>query len=214
MPGFAYEVLNRFTQHLTFRVIDPHHNGDWIYVGRGPVCLSSSELRGPDWPPIGIYSLYPIPNPGPRSILILLAAGSTPVYFAREELGDGIIPAGAKLSCGRFRDDYREQYVADMLGSGQRFLKASSVTSIEWSDEVDLRTRLTDAVEKQRQQFRQSVAGMVTGKWLTAEESASLKPRIEVLIEDLRADHSTPLPKITPTEGDVKIVYTFSPPLD
>jgi len=65
--GFAFRVLNRFTQHLTVAVLDPAHVGGGG-VGGGSECGLYNESVRANWPPMGLYYLsrYPGTDPGSR----------------------------------------------------------------------------------------------------------------------------------------------------
>jgi len=149
--------------------------------------------------------------------MLLLANGPTPVYFARRELSDVSHPPEVGITCARLRDDYREQYISIMLESVRPAveLKMSSLASVEWPGEGNFRAQVAEALQNLRDQFRRA-ADQMTGspRWLTVDEAAALKPRIEVLIQDYRADQSPRLPSLSPGDGAFTVVSHFGPPLD
>jgi len=48
---------------------------------------------------------------------------------------------------------------------------------------------------------------------LTPAESATLKPRLEIVVRDERADRSTPLPAVLENDGTVAVRPAFTKPL-
>ena len=53
-----------------------------------------------------------------------------------------------------------------------------------------------------------------SGSDLTPVETETLKPRIEILIPDERANKSTPLPALPEQDGSVLVRTSFAKPLD
>jgi hypothetical protein len=87
--------------------------------------------------------------------------------------------------------------------------------TIAWKDGTDYRQQLLAIVEKQRTLFRRAIAQLEdSARALTPGETETLKPRIEILIRDDRANKSAPLPAFPEQDGSVLVQTSFTKPLD
>jgi hypothetical protein len=214
-PGFASLLLSRFTQHVTVSVFDPGHGGGG--GGGGSECGFS--LRAPKalWPAVGLYLLTQFPERMPGLTATFLIGGDTTVYYWRIEPGNYDNPTDAPGSCDDGdRDRYRAQYLTRLMESSfpRISLDPYPQTTIEWKGEADYRQRLLAGVEEQRTEFRRAVASLQeSGRVLTPAEAATLKPRLEIVIRDERADRSALLPAVLENDGTVAVRTAFTKPL-
>lgn len=214
-PEFASLLLSRFTQHITVSVFDPGRGGGG--AGGGSECGFS--LRAPKalWPAVGLYLLTQFPERMPGLTVTFLIGGDTTVYYWRVEPGNYDNPPDAPGSCDDGnRDRYRAQYLTRLMDSSfpRISLDPYPQVTIEWKGETDYRQRLLAAVEEQRTEFRRALASLQEpGRVLNPSETATLKPRLEIVIRDERADRSTPLPAALENDGTVAVRTAFTKPL-
>jgi hypothetical protein len=71
---------------------------------------------------------------------------------------------------------------------------------------------LLAAVEEQRTEFRRALASLHETRRVL-NSAATLKPRLEIVIRDERADQSTPLPAALENDGTVAVRTAFTNPL-
>jgi len=212
-PGFAGLLLTRFTQHVTVSVVDSGFGGG--SGGGGSECGFSLQSPKARWPPVGLYLLTQFPERMPRLTATLLAPGDNAVYYWRAEAGSYDNPPDAPGSCDDGdRDRYRAQYLTRLLNSSFPRMSTDAYPriTIVWKGEPDYRQRLLAIVDGQRAEFRRVVASLQQSGVLTTAESATLKPRLEIVIRDERADRSTSLPAIV-ENGTVAVRPAFTTPL-
>ena len=214
-PGFASLLLSRFTQHITVSVFDPGHGGGG--AGGGSECGFSLRAPKARWPSVGLYLLTQFPERMPGLTATFLVGGDTTVYYWRVEPGNYDNPPDAPGSCDDGdRDRYRAQYLTRLMESSfpRMSMDPYPQITIVWKDEADYRQRLLATVEEQRTEFRRAVASLQhSGQVLTPAESATLKPRLEIVVRDERADRSTPLPAVLENDGTVAVRPAFTKPL-
>jgi hypothetical protein len=92
-------------------------------------------------------------------------------------------------------------------------LAAYPRVAIDWRGGASYRRQLAAAIEERRTFFNLAVADLQALRVLTPDEAASLKPRIEIVIRDLRADHSVPLPNVSRDDGLIAFKTDFTQPL-
>jgi hypothetical protein len=211
-PGFAYVLLSRITQHITVSVVDRGVGGGG--ASGGSECGFSLRGPKPGWPGVGLYSLTQFPERMPGLSTTFLVDGDTTVYYWRVEPGNYDNPPDLPGSCDDGnRDGYRAQYVNKLTGFSDIRLNAYPHETIFWQGDADYKQQLLAVLEKQRASFHHIVMSLQqSGRVLTASEGATLKPRLEIMILDQRADRSVPLPVLS--EHDVPApITTFSKPL-
>jgi hypothetical protein len=214
-PGFASLLLSRFTQHITVSIFDPGLGGGG--AGGGSECGFS--LRAPKalWPAVGLYLLTQFPERMPGLTVTFLIGGDTTVYYWRVEPGNYDNPPDAPGSCGDGnRDRYRGQYLTSLMDSSfpRISLDPYPQVTIDWKGETDYRQRLLAAVEEQRAEFRRALVSLQeSGLVLNPSETATLKPRLEIVIRDERADRSTSLPAALENDVAVAVRTAFTKPL-
>jgi hypothetical protein len=221
-PGFAALLLSRFTQHLTVSVVDAGVGG--FSAGGGGECGFSMRAPKASWPAVGLYILSQVPQRLPSVNATYLVGGDTPVYYLRVEPGNYDNPGDDPGYCDDGnRDQYRTQYLAKLMANSSPQIKLDPYPDarILWKGETDYRQQLLATVEQQRTLFRRTVAALQdSAQVLTPAEAEALKPRIEILIRDDRANKSVPLPAPpqqngTPEQAGIIVVPTyFTKPLD
>jgi hypothetical protein len=215
-PGFAALLLARFTQHLTISVVDAGISG--YSAGGGSECGFSMRAPKASWPAVGLYVLTQFPERLPGVKATFLVAGDTPVYYLRVEPGNYDNPGDAPGFCDDGnRDQYRAQYLARLMAncSPQIKLDPYPYATIAWKDDTDYRQQLLATVEAQRSLFRRAIASLQNSACtLPPVETEALKPRIEVLIRDDRANKSAPLPALPEQDGSVLVRTDITKPLD
>jgi hypothetical protein len=215
-PGFAALLLARFTQHLTISVVDA---GMGAYSAiAGSECGFSMRAPKTSWPAVGLYVLTQFPERLPGVKAIFLVAGDTPVYYLRVESGNYDNPGDAPGFCDDGnRDQYRPQYLARLLANSSPQIKLDPYpyATIAWKNDTDYRQQVLAIVEAQRTLFRRAMAPLQdSARALTPVETETLKPRIEILIRDDRANKSAPLPALPEQGGSVLVRTNFTRPLD
>ena len=84
-----------------------------------------------------------------------------------------------------------------------------------WKNQDQYRRQLIAALEEQRTRFDRAVASLQeSGRVLTHEETALLKPQLEILIRDDRADKSVPLPAILGNDKTVAVRAALTKPIN
>jgi len=211
-PGFAYVLLNRITQHITVSVVERGVGGGG--ESGGSECGFSLRGPKPGWPAVGLYWLTQFPERMPGLPTTFLVDGDTTVYYWRVEPGNYDNPPDLSGSCDEDnRDGYRAQYVNKLMGFSDIKLNSFPYERIEWHGDADYKQQLLAAVEKQRATFRHIVWSLQqSDRVLTASEAATLKPRLEIMILDQRADRSVPLPVLS-EHGVPARMITFSKPI-
>ena len=214
-PGFAAQVLNRFTQHLTVSVVDTGIGGG--SGGGGSECDFSHRGPKAGWPPVGLYQLTQFPERFPHLASTFLVRGETSVYYWRVEPGNYDNPPDEPGACDDGnRDVYRAQYANKLLADSFPRINLDPYPhiTVEWHGESDYRQELSAVVEQQRKLFTRAVAYLrESGRALTPTEAALLNPRLEIAIQDERADRAEPLPAILGNNGGVAVAATFTRPL-
>jgi hypothetical protein len=193
-------------------------------AGGGSECGFSMRAPKASWPAVGLYILSQVPQRLPGVNATYLVGGDTPVYYLRVEPGNYDNPSDDPGYCdGGNRDEYRAQYLARLMANPSPQLKLDPYpyATIGWKGEADYKQQLLAAVGQQRTLFRRAVSTLQdSARVLTPAETETLKPRIEILIRDDRANKSVPLPALpqqdgTPEQTGVLVVQTyFTKPLD
>jgi hypothetical protein len=215
VTGFAFTLLNRFTEHLAISVVSPQAGAGGGTGGGGSECGFSMTVPKQNWPPAGLYQLTQFPERLPKVRATLLVSGETPVYYLRMEPGNYYNPPDATGYCDDGnRDRYRSQYLNEMLKPAEANWNAYPYEIIEWRNEASYRGKLQDLVDRQRAKFFGLVAALRQSGALTSNEAANLALRLEMLIRDDRAHHSSPLPELSEQELTVPVKSAFTPPLD
>jgi hypothetical protein len=215
-PGFAALLLSKFTQHLTIAVVDAGLGG--FSGGGGSECGFSMRVPKTSWPAVGLYILTQVPERLPGVNATYLVGGDTPVYYLRAEPGNYDNPGDDPGYCDDGnRDQYRAQYLSKLMANASPQIKPDPYpyATIVWKGETDYSQQLLATVEQQRILFRRAVAALQdSARGLTPAETETLKPRIEILIRDDRANKSIPLPALPQQAGIIAAGTNFAKPLD
>ena len=92
-------------------------------------------------------------------------------------------------------------------------LDAYPKAAIQWRGGANYRRQLAAAIDERRKLFDLAVANLQVPRVLTPDEATSLRPRIEIVIRDLRSDHSVPLPNVAKDDGLIAIKTNLTMPL-
>ncbi|MFL6304578.1 MAG: hypothetical protein ACJ72H_13655 [Candidatus Sulfotelmatobacter sp.] len=214
-PGFAALLLSRFTQHVTMSVVDGGFGG--ASGGGGSECGFSLRAPKARWPFVGLYLLTQFPDRMQGQTATFLVSGETTVYYWRVEPGNYDNPPDTPGSCDDGdRDRYRAQYLSRLMESSfpRMSIDPYPQVTIVWKGEADYRQQFLAALQEQRSEFGRAVASLQeSGRVLMPAESATWKPRLEIVIRDERADRSTPLPGVLENDGTVSVRSAFTKPL-
>jgi hypothetical protein len=214
--GFAALLLSKFTQHLTVSVVDTGMGG--FSGGGGSECGFSMRAPKASWPAVGLYLLSQTPQRLPGVNATYLVGGDTPVYYLRVEPGNYDNPGDDPGYCeDGNRDQYRAQYLAQLMANASPQIKLDPYpyATIVWKEETDFRQQLLTTVERQSTLFRRAVAALGDSAGvLTSAEAEALRPRIEMILRDDRADKSIPLPALPERAGTIVVQANFTKPLD
>jgi hypothetical protein len=214
-PGFAALLLTRLTQHVTVSVVDVGFGGG--SAGFGSECGFSPRAPKAHWPSVGLYLLTQLPERMPGLTATFLVGGDTTVYHWRVEPGNYDNPPDDPGFCDDGnRDQYRAQYLTRLMESSSSRISLDPYPqmTIEWKGETDYRQRLLAIAEEQRTEFRRAVASLQeSGRVLTPAETATLKPRLEIVIRDERTDRSALLPAVVENDGTVAVRPAFTKPV-
>jgi len=214
-PGFAALLLIRFTQHMTVSVYDPFRGGG--VGGGGGECGFPNGGPKANWPAVGLYQLTQFPERMSASATFL-AGGDTTIYYWRIEPGNyDNLPDVAGFCDDGNRDVYRAQYLNKLMDRSfpRISLDPYPQLTFTWNGDRHYSEQLITAVDEDRARFRRTVAWLLeSGQVLTPAEAAALKPRLEIMIRDERADRSVPLPAILEKDRTVPVRTALTTPLE
>ena len=214
-PGFAALLLIRFTQHMTVSVYDPFRGGG--VGGGGGECGFPNGGPKANWPAVGLYQLTQLPDRMSASATFLVG-GDTTIYYWRIEPGNYDNPPDVAGFCDDGnRDVYRAQYLNKLMERSfpRISLDPYPQLTLTWNGDRHYSEQLITAVDEHRARFRRTVAWLLeSGQVLTPAEAAALKPRLEIMIRDERADRSVPLPAILEKDRTVAVRTALTTPLE
>jgi hypothetical protein len=186
--GFAARLIEDWTIHTRVAVTDPGEGAGGGMGGGTVGCGASSELPG--FPPLFAYAVRESPTPGD----VVLAGGPHPVGYRRQD-------PSSRSDTTIDREEYRWDYLASLAGMDQSNARSIwfgtlSQPGIWWKNDTQYRA---DALEL-RQKIQRTIAGLrselVRRQLLTSEESATVNPRFDVTVGDLRKRPARPLLEI------------------
>jgi hypothetical protein len=196
-PGFAGELLSRIPFELRLTVRDPEDRmlgggARRIGVGRG-----DGLVRLPDgFPPYAHYHLWTGRVGGE-----LLAHGPHPVYWTRREFPRGGLITGVDGARLESRTCSME-WLAGLLDRPvtKETLPETLSRTIRWRDPEDYLERATAARDALLAPWRELVVECLRAGLVTREEARSLRPRLEVVVSDKRAEPRESLPELPADE--------------
>jgi hypothetical protein len=175
-------------------------------------------MRAPKagWPPVGLYQLTQFPERLASVVgATFLVNGEIPVYYLRVEPGNYDNPPDAAGYCeDGNRDQYRSQYLNEILKPAAARWSAYPYETLQWRDEASYRGQLQELVDQQKAKFSMAVTSLLQSGRLTAGEARNLHLRLEIVISDDRVNHSLALPELSQYELTVPVRAAFTPPLD
>jgi hypothetical protein len=190
-PGFAARLLGGLKIEADVYVYD--REGNYGYGGNGCAgCgCGCGTFRSPDeYPPVFYYSLTTAGGRGS----VVAAPGRHTVYYERSTSPP--CGCGGDNGCGQSKDEYRVEYVADLLATTKEELKLEAHPFREAVCVAARQCRL--ALAAVRDEIVGRYAGALTrllkAELLDPAEAAELKPDITLRLNDSRDGRSFPLP--------------------
>jgi hypothetical protein len=224
-PGFATYILDNMTVHATIKVTT---KGDLRFSeGPGVSCAIAIPKAKPDWPEVGNYLLTTSVAPEsdwPRvgaekyfeqhsAAASFLVDGPIPIYSQRtvDALYDQIRHARVDGNgCGANYVDWdslRERYVTRMVSAKQDSppLKSYFDETITWKDQSTYLQCLRNLVQQQQDAFTEVGRKLKESGWMTAEEAAAARLKLEIKIVDDRDDKTIPLRRMESVGENVTV---------
>ncbi len=194
---FYERLFNKFIAHLQIEVVTIPRS---LHLLDSPNSFTRLDSKL-NWPPVGLYALtewHRTDQP-----LVLLASGSTPVYYVRVE-GNSYDDFEESLSGDR--DTYRARFLKarlEEMGYHNLLIEGHRLVEIQWvgalAYEAELRTTIGQRLE--------TLA--VMRKLLLPR--GPTQPKLEIILRDRRTDTRVPLPAPTLPEG-AEFVEIFHAP--
>jgi hypothetical protein len=192
-PGFARDVLERLELRLTVQVVDraPTRPG-LVASGRIRSCCETIDV--PDG--------FPIPpclelETGSEGDPDRLALAGVPLCLKRGVADRRVVymPFGSRLPRPT---EARLCWISALLGvtSASLDLVPHAKTSVAWTDAAGLLSELHAARARIAGRFAAVVDRLRAARVLAPDEAAKVVLRLDLSIDDRRADRSTPLPKL------------------
>ena len=159
--------------------------------GCGGCGCGCNTFRSPDeYPPVFHYSLTTVSYGG----AVVVAPGRRTVYYVRS--ASPACDCGGGSGCGPAKDQYRVEYVADLLGTTEEELKLEFRPSREVVCREARQCRLALAAVRDEIVVGHAAAlkRLLDAGLLDAAEAAELKPDITLRLNDSRERRPFPLP--------------------
>ena len=201
-PGFAARLLASLKIKATVYVFDTE--GEHLISGYGRNggggCGGGSRGPGPEFPPVGYYSLYEYAR---RGATVLAATGPRVVYYARRGYRDNC-PSPIDWDD---RDALRVDYLEGLARGAEEM---TSFNNSLWhelvcKDAPQCLKALAGARDEIKRAYGALVRRLSNDGLLDGDEAAGLKPDITLDINDARERKSFPLPGKLP---GAKLTFT------
>jgi hypothetical protein len=203
-PGFTASVLGNLKVDDRVRVVDDRSAAD-RGVGSGGSCSSGLPSTKTGWPLVGNYY---ISRHG-----MLLADGADPSFYFRRVGGPDANAQSGDYQCEFIflqskRDTFRERFLAKLVGESPDNPSVRSQVSetIAWKSDAQYLNDLRSVVRRQQDLFEKLRMKLVASGLLTPEESATVKPSLEIRVLDVRSKRPSNLPPLQQTDSNVQIV--------
>lgn len=205
--GFAAAVFGTLTVHAQVFVNDPNRLGG-VFGGGNLCCMSGfypPPRRDLPGPVVGVYMFAACGN-RVRPEETLLAAGDEPAYYVRIPANTYYEGAGGAC-CTPDQDLVRQHYLAKLLSapSERPPLRAHLDHDIQWQGADAYSADLLAFVASQQQLFAKLAQELGHAGLLTESEAATLRPRLELQITDMRSSRDSALPALSPLPENVTI---------
>lgn len=196
--GFAAELLSTILVTGRIYVHDANTGSGWGSGSGWSDCGGSAPMTS-DWPEIGSYSFQDPPRKGqplPENETLFLSAPD-PVYLART-VSRNYYPT----TCGGFsplNDAIRSHLVGTLLNGNPAspFPEQSVSLDIQFQSSESYRAQVQGFVDELQQNFNQVATTLNTLNLLTEEERHAATLRINLSLQDLRAQPAEDLPTLT-----------------
>ena len=203
-PGFAAVLLGGMTVHVVVTITDPGMGA--MGRGEGGSCAGGGLPSRPGWPETGNYSLSESAGPGD----VVLASGIDVAYYHRTVNSAYSVYSKIVFSpCVHRvpRDLARQQYLAQILNAPQSDppLRSEISHNIPWSNEASYINGVQALILGQEEGFSAVAHRLQAAGLLTADEAATIRPKLRVTIWDQRHQAHTALP-FPPFEPDQRNV--------
>ncbi len=189
-PGFAAALLRDLTVRVAVSVSEDGSGwgggfGSGVSIGCGGAGLPNG------FPPRVDYRL----TTSDARNAVVLAPGPRTIYYVRrvDASGDSVEDID--------RDSARIEYLSWMLGGaglrrpgGEDVLAADISFQITWSDATEYEAKMRGIRKQVLQRYAWAVERLEEAGLLTEGEAKAAEPHVEIVVKDLRADRSTPLP--------------------
>jgi hypothetical protein len=189
-PGFAARLMAGLKIAGEVYVYDYEGERGYGAGGCGGFGCGCNTFRSPDeYPPVFHHSLTTVSDGG----AVVVAPGRRMVYYVRSASP----PCGCGESGrGSAKDQYRVEYVADLLGTTEEELKLEFRPSREvvCSDAGQCRRALAAVRDEIVGGYAQALKRLLDAGLLDPAEAAELKPDITLRLNDSRDRRPFPLP--------------------
>jgi hypothetical protein len=203
-PGFAAAVLGSLTVHATLGVFSPNSDGGW--GGSALCCGAAGQARAKTgWPRVGNYFLLACSD-NVSSDAVLFSPGIDAVYY-RRTVDATYSRDQSECHCRPDLDLARQQYLAALLDVSLENPPIWSYVSesIVFRSQAGYQHDVKSFIKQEQEQFAATAQRLQRAGLITPEEAASIRPKLVVIIEDLRKDKAEELPEIVDTAENVTI---------
>jgi hypothetical protein len=203
-PGLARFLLAGLTIDARITVLDEHPMPPG--GGFGASCSGGgSPPPRAGWPPVGNYRL----NGGPGT---LVTHAVDPVFYTRSVGAADLGPPDVESVCAwRLAADgnrLRTRLLANLADESPDHPSVNSTVSdtMSWRGSAAFVTDLGTFVSTQETLVTALVAKLLSGGLLTPDDAWTVRPMLEVRIDDRRGEQTTALPAVTDLPANVRIV--------
>jgi hypothetical protein len=207
--GFVAAILAGLTVHANINVVSENTGG--MGGGSGGSCGSGAPPVKTGWPPVGNY--YVLNSVGGSTGSILLAGGTDPAFYVRTVNAAYFDGNGEESACSKMfevnRDMVREHFLAKLASEpvGNSSVRSYKDQSITWQDDLTYLGSLRVFISQQQTLFDNLSKKLVDAGLLSAEESKSARPTLEVRIFDYRGKSLPALPVLENPGSNVKVIH-------
>jgi hypothetical protein len=209
VAGFAAAVFEGMTVHAQVIVVDPNHQ---VGGGEGGSCFSGDRsIEKTGWPPVGLYKFGACGlgggGLGGRNGATILAGGTDPATYHRTVATNYTADDGPACLCDLDRDLMRQHYLTRLVGASVEAppIHAHVSHTIIWQGPDAYVLDVNDFVAGQQREFGELARRLARWRQLNDEEVKSLRPALQIEIQDRRASQGPSLPKAGPFAANVTI---------
>ena len=196
--GFAAQILSPLRFSLTITVVESGSNESGFGAGSGGgISIGDGIGQIPaGFPPLAWYRFEGLDGPPQRRGNIVLSSGPRSVYYSRV-VKTTFQFGTSEISTPGPSDEDRLKYLQWMVDRYGRPLPVRRFEHIGWRDEADFVRQASALDHRVTFDYRFLLDGLVKAKCLSKEETGQLAtPRVDVRVEDTRANRSSALPRL------------------